>query len=549
MNKLSPIALSLILALSTPAARAGEDEYKSLETLRQTTLSLIEVLVDSGVLTREKADALLAQAEVRAAQRLADEMPEGVVRVTYVPESVRNEIRDQLKQEVLAQAKEEGWAAPNAVPDWASRISIEGDIRLRYQTDNFASDNTTPAAYALAADQGSLASATRALDYSLVDANGVPTGNTLNDQSRWRVRARLGVLARISGQVSAGLRLATGNTGDRVSTNQTLGQNLNKYTFVVDRAYLRLTPLASLTVTGGRIPNPWLSTDLMWDDDLNFEGVAATWESQRAGAFRPFATIGYFPIQGESEPKTPDGRDLVGVQLGATWIRSPMNRMRFALAAYDFRDFEGRREPDSAYDTISSAPATADYGSSQYESGLRQKGNTLFATNASVDNNQSYYFGLASKFRPLNLTGVWDLGYWDPVHVLLSADYVINTAFDRAEIRRRTGRDLGADASATAWRLGVTVGMPSIKLRDDWNAYVVYKRIGSDAMPDAFNDSDFGLGGTNLKGYTLGFNWGLDYRTTVGLKYISANSIASPTLVSGDKFGVDTLQLDLAVKF
>lgn len=549
MNKLSPIVLSLVLAIAATPAEAVEDEYKSLETLRQTTLSLIDVLVESGVLTREKADALVAQAENRAAERIATETPEGVVRVTYVPESVRNEIREQLKQEVMAQAREEGWATPNAMPEWASRISFEGDIRLRYQTDNFASDNTAPRDYVLAADQGSLASATRAPDYSLVDGNGVPTGNTLNDQARWRVRARLGVLARISGQVSAGLRLATGNTGDRVSTNQTLGQNLNKYSFVVDRAYLRLTPNESLTLTGGRIPNPWLSTDLMWDDDLNFEGVSASWQSQSAGAVRPFATVGYFPIKGENEPTTPDGRSLVGVQLGATWIRSPMNRMRVGLAAYEFRDFEGNREPDSAYDTFSTKPVTADYGSSQYEKGLRQKGNTLFATNASVDNNQAYYFGLASKFRPLNLTGVWDLGYWDPVHVLLSADYVINTAFDRAEIRRRTGRDLGNAASATAWRLGVTVGMPSIKLRGDWNAYLVYKRIGSDAMPDAFNDSDFGLGGTNLKGYTLGFNWGWDDRTTLGLKYTSADTIASPTLVDGHKFGVDTLQLDLAVKF
>ncbi|KAA3652895.1 MAG: hypothetical protein DWQ11_09900 [Proteobacteria bacterium] len=546
---MSPIVLPLVLSIAATSAAAGEDEYKSLETLRETTLSLIDVLVESGVLTREKADALVVQAKTRATERIAAETQEGVVRVTYVPESVRNEIRDQLKQEVVAQAREEGWATPNAIPEWASRISFEGDIRLRYQSDSFASDNAAPRDYVLAADQGSLSSATRAPDYSLVDSNGVPTGNTLNDQDRWRVRARLGLLARISGQVSAGLRLATGNTGDRVSTNQTLGQNLNKYSFVVDRAYLRLTPNDSLTLTGGRIPNPWLSTDLMWDDDLNFEGVSASWQSQTAGAFRPFATLGYFPIKSESEPTSPDGRTLLGIQIGASWIRSPMNRLRFGIAAYDFRKFEGRREPDGAYDVINSKPATADYGSTQYEHGLRQKGNTLFATNASVDSNQAYYFGLAAKFRPVNLTGVWDLGYWDPVHVLLSADYVINTAFDRAEIRRRTGRDLGNDASATAWRLGVTVGMPSIKLRGDWNAFLVYKRIGSDAMPDAFNDSDFGLGGTNLKGYTLGFNWGWDDRTTLGLKYISADAIASPTLVDGHTFGVDTLQLDLAVKF
>jgi len=75
---------------------------------------------------------------------------------------------------------------------------------------------------------------------------------------------------------------------------------------------------------------------------------------------RPFATVGYFPIKGESEPTTPDGRSLVGVQLGATWIRSPMNRMRVGLAAYEFRHFEGNREPDSAYDTFSTKPVTAD---------------------------------------------------------------------------------------------------------------------------------------------------------------------------------------------
>ena len=31
----------------------------------------------------------------------------------------------------------------------------------------------------------------------------------------------------------------------------------------------------------------------------------------------------------------------------------------------------------------------------------------------------------------------------------------------------------------------------------------------SDAVIDAFTDPDFGLGGTNLKGYTVGGSWAL----------------------------------------
>jgi polyhydroxyalkanoate synthesis regulator phasin len=546
MKRLSPIALSIALLFSAGHASA-EDERQSLEMLRETTLNLIDALVESGVLTREKADALLSQAQARAERKRAEAQADDTIRVTYVPETVRNQIRDELKQEVLAQAVEEGWAAPRAVPGWVNRIKFTGDVRLRYQTDRYAQDNTPAADYVLAAQSGS----TRAADFSTVDSFGLPSTDTASDVNRWRVRARLGVLAQISSGVSAGLRLATGNTGDRVSTNQTLGQNLNKYTFVVDQAYVRLAPTDALTLTGGRIPNPWLSTDLMWDSDLNFEGVAATWTYPHPAArFRPFATVGYFPIQAEDPPSNPDGRSLIGAQIGAAWDFSPMNRLRFGLAMYDFRDFEGRREPNSAIDVVGATEfvTASDYGSSQYEHGLRQKGNTLFATNALNDTTQPFYMGLASRFRPLNLTGVWDLGYWDPVHVLLSADYVINTAFDRAEIRRRTGLDMG-DASANAWRIGIAVGQPDIREQGDWNASFVYKRIGSDALLDAFTDSDFGQGGTNLKGFVLGFAYGLDQRTSLGLKYFSADSIASPTLVDGDSFGVDTLQLDLAVKF
>ncbi|WP_459694751.1 putative porin, partial [Achromobacter xylosoxidans] len=55
----------------------------------------------------------------------------GDVRVPYIPQTVRDQIRDEVKAEVMVQAKEENWAQPNTFPDWVSRITIFFDVRVR----------------------------------------------------------------------------------------------------------------------------------------------------------------------------------------------------------------------------------------------------------------------------------------------------------------------------------------------------------------------------------------------------------------------------------
>lgn len=350
--------------------------------------------------------------------------------------------------------------------------------------------------------------------------------------------------------MSAGVRLATGNTNDRVSTNQTLGQNFNKYSFVVDRAFIRYTPVEWLTVSGGRIANPWLSTDLIWDEDLNFEGVAATLRpSLDAGRVKPFVTAGWFPLRIDS-PNEHGSRSMSAVQLGVNWEVRRDLRLKFGAAQYRFDNVEGRE--DSRFDELTGERLPG-YGQYEYGSGFRAKGNTLFTTNNLYEtpsdfDSSNWIWGLASRFEPLALTAAVDIARFDPFHVMVSAEYVKNTAFDRKEIQRRTGVRL-SDGSDTAYLFRVAVGMPSIRQIGDWQASFTYRRVGSDAVLDAFTDSDFGLGGTNMKGYTLGFSYGIEQNTAIGLRWMSADSIDSPTLVAGDKFGVDTLQMDLSVRF
>ena len=558
-RKLFCLALSTLLA-----APAHADERQSLEALRQTTVNLIDALVEQGVFTRDKADAMIKAAETKAAATVsqAAKAETGRVRVQYVPEFVRNEIREQLKQEVLAQARTERWAEPNAIPKWLDTIKWEGDLRLRYQADKFGKDNATATNYAfesfndLVATLGSITAAgaefgqTRAADLAAVNSLGIATANTREHRERTRLRARLGVLANISAEWSAGIRLATGSTTDRVSTNQSLGQDFNKYNLLVDRAYIKYDPVEWLSITGGRVPNPWFSTDLVWDEDLNFEGMAATFKPSFGNdAFKPFLTVGAFPLKEENQPAS-QGRWMQGIQGGAQWDFSSSTRLKFGVAWYGFRNFEGQVEDPNSLDPVGFKPMAANYGQYEYGRNLRQKGNTLFRTNALGDTGTTSYWGLASRFRPLNLTASLDLAQFDPVHLVMTADWVRNTAFDRGEILGRTqGRINLTDGKNYGYHYKLTLGMPRIQKARDWQVSAAYRFLGSDAVVDAFTDSDFGLGGTNMKGYTLGLQYGIDNNASVGLRLLSADSIDSFTMNPAHRFAVDVIQADINVRF
>jgi hypothetical protein len=532
-------------ALLVAAPAWAQSEREALEVLRQTTLSLIETLVEAGALTRERADALVRKAESDAAKKLAAQKDAPApVRVQYVPEIVRNEIREQIKQEVIAQARTERWAEPNAIPAWLDTIRWEGDLRLRYQVDDFAAGNADFIDYDLAA---TLTGVTRAAD------SFASTANMQEKRERYRLRARIGLLAKISPAWSAGVRLATGSATDRVSTNQTLGQDWNRYTFLVDRAFVRYDPLESLSLVGGRMPNPWFSTDLVWDDDLSFEGFAATWKPARADErIKPFLTVGAFPIKEENPPAS-SGRWMHGIQAGTEWDFGAATRLKLGLAAYRFPNLEGRVESDTDYlmSFIGLAPA---YGQYQYGRGLRQKGNTLFDTAAPehyrINSAATSLWGLASRFRPLNLTASLAFARFDPVHVVIAADWVKNTAFDRNEIATRTaGRVNLADGKDHGYQYRLTLGRPQLRNLHDWQVSLAYRYLGSDAVVDAFTDSDFGGGGTNLKGYTLGFQYAVDRNAVVGLRWLSADQIDSFTLNPAHKFSLDVLQADVHVRF
>lgn len=472
-----------------------------------------------------------------------------VVRVPYVTESMKREIREQLKTEVLAQAKEERWGNPGALPEWLDRFTFEGDVRLRADYFRLGQDNT---AAGITNNLSGAAGLTRGADLvgSSGNLSGVPNANTQEDFNRTRLRLRFGATAKVSDMVTAGFRISTGSTSGPTSTNQTMGQGFNKYSVVLDRGFLTLKPTSWLSLTGGRIANPFFSTDLVWADDLNFEGLAATASLPLSASITGFATAGWFPLRTDNPLQT-KSRDLTGFQTGLKWHLFASTNLKVSAALYNYRGIEGELEDNSRY----GLPSASDYGTRyDYPNGLRQRGNTLFITNALADPlTGTTYWGLASKFRELNLTASLDIARFDPVHIVFTGDYVKNLAFDRTKMALRTGSTI-LDAKDSGYLGKLIVGQPNMINRGDWNVSLAYRWLGSDAVLDAFTNSDFGMGGTNSKGYILGGSYGIDKNTWLSARWMSSQLIDSmaPKTAATEiptKLSVDLLQVEVNSKF
>ncbi len=560
---MSTLALSLACAMPVHA-----DERESLESLRQTTQALIDALVEQGVLSRDKADALIraarekAQAATAAAPApktavTADGKP--VLRVPYVPESVRAQIRDEVKEEIVAQARAERWGVPNA-PSWTNRIKIDGDLRLRHQQDSPSGSNTAARDYAVAEIQnnGGISRSPDFASYAVNDASDIlPLANTTESRSRERLRLRLGLTAKVTDEVGVGVRLATGSATDRVSTNQTLGQNFNKYELYVDRAFVRIDPAEWISIQGGRIPNPWFATEMTWNENLNFEGFATSLRRPVVDdGFAPFATLGYFPLR-ESTPPGRNSRSLWGAQVGASMELDSRTRVKFGLAYYSYNNIEGRSDTD--YTLLSNGISVGQrYGRYEYPVGLRQRGNTVFETNPLINFTNDTIkptWGLAYQFKPLVLTATAEFTHFSPFNVMLAAEYANNTAFSASDFRKRAGstyyNNVDPGGSREGYQFKLAVGATEVRELHDWQVQFAYRRVGSDAVLDAFTDSDLGLGGTNLRGYTLGVTYGVDRNSTLGVRYMAAENIDS-TINSNfptASYKVNTLQVDFNVRF
>ena len=534
------LILAVSLAISTLSQFANADERESLEQLKATTTNLIDLLVQEGVLPKDKAAAMVKKASIDAAQQVkqakakeaaagdsavqaAMPVDEKSVRVQYVPEHVKKEMRTEIEKDVMTKLNYKA-GTRLGLPNWLDRIAFNGDMRLRYQNDSFADRNALPAV---------LYNSDR--NYAV--------SNSTEDRNRLRIRTTFGADLTINDWLKGGLRFTTGLLSSPVTPNQTEGIAQGKFIFGLDRAGLKAQPFDWLTLNGGRFENPFFHTDLVWDPDLAFDGIAATFNPKLNDAWSSFTTVGAFPVEEvqSSDTNASKSKWLYALQTGVKWKSANRSTAKLGLAYYDFNNAEGNTSNIGTADNDASVPV------------FRQKGNNTFDVRRldAITNPANPKYALASKFKLLNLTGQIDLLTYDPVHVILTGDYVKNIGFDQDEILGRTGKNNKEETNG--YNIRLDVGHNSFNSqswvdvnKDDWSAMLEYKYIEADAVVDAFTDSNFGLGGSNVKGWVLGANYAIDKNAWLSARYLSTDAISNPGLSS---FSVDVLLFDFNAKF
>jgi len=150
-----------------------------------------------------------------------------------------------------------------------TEMELYGDVRFRYDYRAGETKSTGPVA--------------------APPANGVAGTNDWLERERERYRLRLGLRGTLLDDWFFGLRLETNNNAR--TTNVTFGDDTasstpggggpfekNSDTIYVGQAYGGYKGFPGFTFTAGRMPNPMVSTRLVWDPDINTEGLAEQWK-------------------------------------------------------------------------------------------------------------------------------------------------------------------------------------------------------------------------------------------------------------------------------
>ncbi len=416
-------------------------------------------------------------------------------------------------------------------------LKLYGDIRLRYQYDS---------------TQNQIASASN-------DAHDT-------QQSRERIRLRLGADFTLAGGFFGGVGLQTAQAAD--SGNQTIDDpkdnsaGFGNYNIYISKAYFGWAN-DYLTVIGGKQPNPFYTTDLVWDADINPVGAVEKLDILKAlgSSDSPFGlsiVAGQFAFADNKEAGT------------AAWT-----------SKYDYSTHDaGTDSWLFATQLIASAKVTKNVkvtvapGYMTYTNGnvgvLNNQ--TSFTTGTAVVTGTSLYTvttgtALFSSQRDLSIiTAPGDVSF----QLLgLKTKFLWDIAYNTAG-KQRTEDIYGLNGIGTykghpvsthsdrddlAWLAGIQVG--ENKKAGDWSILANYRQTGLSSVDPNLNDSDFALGYLNMQGVKAGINYNLTDYCVAGVTYYDAWNLrrdlyggqATAGQAIANVNSVQVVQVDLNIKF
>ena len=412
-----------------------------------------------------------------------------------------NEAREQLDAQ-NAQTVE----AYNKIKtsSWVNSLQFFGDGRLRYEWRG---------------GQGNVGSQYGAYD------------NT--DLDRFRYRLRFGVKGEFTDNFSYGLRLETGQKGN--SSNSTMGPALSGGPWnkagtdgiYVGQLWATYKPTDWLTLTGGKIENPFMNTAMVWDGDLNPEGFAQklTLKTEQADYF---LTLGEFTYDNASKQNSFGG----AASLPDTWM--------FGVQG-------GAKVKFSKDMSFTLAPTFYFY-----------KNATGANTSTGVFNPKWDATG--------NITGVNDLNVFDmPAEFAymvpgiklpgkVFGDFAINTTAGNRVGQFTTAAFQAEGNQDIAYQVGASIG--STKKKHDWMLKAYWQHTELNSLDPNLVDSDLFDSRENMQGVVVNGQYLLTDFLTLGVTYANARAINSnlPTLTGAGDLGgnlhdFNLFQADLVWKF
>jgi Putative porin len=389
-----------------------------------------------------------------------------------------------------------------------TEMELYGDIRLRYQYNGGETQGRGPVA--------------------APPANGVAGTNDWLERERERYRLRLGLRGTLMDDWFFGLRLETSN--NERSTNVTFGDDTasstpggggpfekNSDTIYVGQAYGGYKGFPGFTFTGGRMPNPLVNTRMVWDPDINPEGLAEQWKHTFVFGAEPA------PPPSFSKDSSKDGKAVVASKPPEPFLKLDLFA-NFAQFVYDDANPEnplGPRATTSANGGTQLVPNT-DAFLLAWQVGARfnfpksfyfQFAPTLYNYTGNGDTFNVHYQGgspyvtnaesLAQNQTGINSLLIFDMpaefgwkAWGTPMRIF--SDFATN--FEANERANAAGNS-GQGAQRYAFQAGLGIGQ--LKKKHDWQIDIWYQQIQQFALDPNLIDDDIFNAQENMHGIAV----------------------------------------------
>lgn len=398
-------------------------------------------------------------------------------------EEIQAEVRTEQKGDPKGKLK---------LSDSVTELALSGELRLRYQYDN-----RSPQA---------------------------PENDAGQHRSRFRYRLRLNADFKLGDDWFGGIQITTSRMAD--SGFATYGDGFGNGELAVSRAFVGWHAADWATLIFGKQPNPYFTTDLLWDSEINPAGITgefalhelldwseeSPWEISYIGGAFVFA---------ENTGIDRDGAYLFENQLRITRHFSPTSSLTVAPAHLIYNHAAISKARNSQpFDRESTAPWVTDESANL--SLLQLPGE----------------FRFAAWEQPVTFL-------WDAVYNLKAGERVLETY----------GLSSHAVKDDFAFLVGLQIG--ENKKAGDWSLYSNFRQVGIGAIDPNINDSSWGLSRLNLRGFKSGIAYSftdfavghVNYFTGWNVRKDLTGGQATEGAALGDANTVEVLQLELNVKF